>query len=516
MTFFSTLRFFKTFLSSLVGPLGLAIAGMMSCFSASALNAQAQDDLFRGTWQINTPENGSIVMMVKSQNRASYFWGDNADRTVYQGTWSTDGESATLTWEDRSRHTITRDNLGFSISFADANGNERYTVSAQQVPTEILGQWAKPPNRETKDTSDRDEAKGFFGIWEIAGGEEYVFVESDRSAASTSGSETGMRGSWAKQGSELHIAWDSGNYSIIRADRRQFTYKEIPAGVIIEDDETEPRPAVRTIKENVPQAWLSDYEAEREQFTGGVAFSSRKVARDFYRGSWIVKLSDKRFERVDIARFGGLTTSKDRTLRGDWRMQGQDLFFRWDDGMREILSPIGRGFVLYKYNPGRPLDGVPTQIFAAAPADSTKLATHLAGREDVSEQMRSIAEAAGLDPDRKDEAGWGRTFARWAWPFGEDEAALSSDAILQEEFEGAKDTDPWWWPFWSEKQPSAEDKTTGEPTTELEAEAKTSEVTPATVSEGASVNSAPTPESEAPQKENEKKKTSARDWAWPF
>ena len=29
--------------------------------------------------------------------------------------------------------------------------------------------------------------------------------------------------------------------------------------------------------------------------------------------------------------------------------------------MRKILSPIGRGFVIYEYRPGRPLDGVPTR-----------------------------------------------------------------------------------------------------------------------------------------------------------
>ena len=46
-------------------------------------------------------------------------------------------------------------------------------------------------------------------------------------------------------------------------------------------------------------------------------------------------------------------------------MQGQDLFMRWDDGMRKILSPIGRGFVIYEYRPGRPLDGVPTRTHAA-------------------------------------------------------------------------------------------------------------------------------------------------------
>jgi hypothetical protein len=94
---------------------------------------------------------------------------------------------------------------------------------------------------------------------------------------------------------------------------------------------------------------------------------------------------------------------------------------------------------------------VPTRTRAAAPADSAKLAEHLKGREQVALQIIKLAEAAGIDPAQQEAAGWGRTFSRWVWPFGEDEAALSADAMLEQEFEEAGETGPWWWPFWSEK-----------------------------------------------------------------
>lgn len=526
MISFSTQRFSRFLQLTTIFLSGLLLSNL--------LQAQNSEDLFKGTWQIDTPEQGALIMIVKSQGRASYFWGDNTDRSVYQGTWSLTDSTATLTWADGSQHRIERDTLGFSITHIDTNGSERYTAQAEQVPQEILGQWAKPPSRDdTEVASDRDKAKGFFGIWKIGdddtGNIHYIFVESDRSAANTEGD---LRGSWAKQGSELHIAWDSGHYSILRENQRSFAYKKVAPGEIIEDDETEFTTAERTIEDNVPSAWLADYKSEREVYTGGIAFSSRKNARLFYRGDWIIQHSEKRFERVTIERFGGLKTSADRTLGGDWRMQGQDIFMRWDDGIRKILGPIGRGFVLYEFKPGRPLDGVPSRLRPAAPSDAAKLAEHLKGRADVAQQMVSLAEAAGIDTAQQEQAGWGRTFARWAWPFGEDET-VSSEALLEEEFEVEGNTDPWWWPFWSERElpePEAveaeepkEMETTVLETSEMEAPAE--ETTVAEIEEVPSVEeaTAPQPEVESADTDNTKETTEepkkrkpARDWSWPF
>lgn len=508
------------------------------CLLASPISAQTGEKLFRGTWQIETPERGTLILILQNRGRASYFWGDNADTTVYQGSWTSTGERATLSWPDGSQHRIESARTGFGATYLAPGGAERYAVPAQQVPSEVLGQWAKPPTREDEATSDRDQAEGFFGIWSVGdeddGEPHYVFVESDRSAASTFGEGDGLRGSWAKQGSELHIAWDSGHYSILRENRRGFTFKRIAPGEIIEDDATEPEPAIRTNRDNVPQAWLADYEAERELYTGGIAFASRNNARNFYRGDWVVQLGEGRFERIEIKRFGGLTTSLDRSLSGEWRMQGQDIFMRWDDGMRKILTPIGRGFVLYEYRPGRPLDGVPTRTRTAAPAAPGKLADYVEGREDVAEQMRSLADAAGLDPSRQANNGWGRTFARWVWPFSEDAAPVTSDAILEEEFEQSRETSPWWWPFWSENAQATEPDSDAEPATtpesnadaaapegaettreersiDLEAAAATEEA-PATDSEAEETDETPA----SPQENSSKKRNSARDWVWPF
>ena len=511
MTIFSTQRCTR-FSRSIT-----ALFCVLAIFSLLGLRAHARsnDELFRGTWQIDTPENGALIMIVKSQSRASYFWGDNTDRTVYAGTWASEGETATLTWADGSQHRIEADSLGFAITHTDVGNKERYTTKAQQVPAEILGQWAKPPTKSSKVASDRDRAKGFLGIWKIGEDDtdaKYIFVESDRSAATTAGGKDGLRGSWAKQGSELHITWDSGHYSILRPNKREFIYKMVEPGLIIEDDETVMRPAARIAEDRVPHVWATNYRAEREIYTGGIAFSSRKNARSFYRGDWIVKLSENRFERIALSRFGGLSTTLESGLEGDWRLQGQDLFMRWDDGIRKILSPIGRGFVIYEYRPGRPLDGVPTRTRATAPADSAKLAEHLEGREQVALQIVKLAEAAGIDFAQQETSGWGRTFSRWVWPFGEDEATVSADGMFEQEFEEASETDPWWWPFWSEKV-SAEQINGNETETDdsevPELGEADEEITVGTTIENIT-------ESSVAEETSKKNDRSIRDWVWPF
>lgn len=492
-------------------------------FGLTCVSAQSGSEVFRGAWQIETPDDGALILIVKRGGLASYFWGDTTDRNVYQGAWTSTENVATLSWEDGSRHEIQRDALGFGISYYSAANTLAYTVPAQQVPNEILGQWAKPPSRTSELASARDRAKGFFGIWQIGDGQQFLFVEPDRSAAKSEGGRRGLRGSWAKQGSELHIVWDNGKFSILRENERSFDYKIVTSGAIIEDDKTKFVSAKRTTEENVSASWLSQYRKERELRTGGIAFSSRKNARAFYRGTWLVRLQEDIYERIEIGRFGGLSTSVDRSLEGSWRMDGQDIFMRWDNGSRRILSPVGDGFVLYEYKPSRPLDGVPTRTYAAAPADASKLEKHLEGREDVAKQMIALAEAAGIDPN-EEAAGWGRTFARWAWPF-RDSSGTSTEALLVDGYAETPETHPWWWPFWSESaveaKPELNDATAvAESREDVSSEEVESEQIAAPELETSitaeeitdSVDEATEEDSNTPRT----RKSSPKDWVWPF
>lgn len=506
--------------------LRFGLCGMLLFAALPPAFGQSPADLFRGTWLAQTPTDGQLIVLLKNEGIASYFWGDNADRTVYRGQWTLGEVAAEIRWADGNTMRLERGGAGFTLTAMDPGGRERYRAEARQLPPEVLGQWSKPPTQEDELRSSREQAQGFFGIWRIGTeAPEYVFVESDRSAASTVGRTAdkprGQRGQWARQGSELHLVWDDGSYAILREAERGFDYRTIPSGEIIEEDETTPRPTTRTLESNVPSDWMAAYRTERETADGGIAFADRKSAAAFYRGDWVIRRSDNRFERVALARFGGLSSSENPSLKGQWRLSGQDVFMRWDDGMRKILSPVGHGFVLYEYRPGRPLDGVPARVFPAAPADTGKFEAHLKDRSIVGQQMAAMAQAAGGSDANSQSSSWGRSFARWVWPFGGESTPASTDALLSEEFAPEARVDPWWWPFWSETEKAP--GTTGAPEAEatVEATPKADAPTPAepeaeplpppSEALAEAPDAAPDPVA-AP----ERSKTRSKNWLWPF
>lgn len=497
--------------------------GLLLLVAAGPLFGQSPPSSLQGTWMVNTPDEGRLVVLIKNEGLASYFWGENADRTVYRGEWTGDAQSAEIRWANGHALRLERSGADAIATARDAAGRELYTAPARQLPPEILGQWAKPPTREEALRSDLEQAQGFFGIWKVGNdAPEYVFVESDRSAASTFGRDSnsprGQRGQWAKQGSELHIIWDDGTYAILRESDRGFNYQQIPSGQIIEEDKSTPQSAIRTQESTVPGEWLTRYREELEAAAAGIAFADRKSASAFYRGEWIIRRGENRFERIALARFGGLSTTEDPALKGQWRLSGQDVFMRWDDGMRKILAPLGHGFVLYEYRPGRPLDGVPARVFPAAPADAGKLEAHLKDRAVIGQQMAAMAQAAGGQAPDLQRSGWGRSFARWVWPFGKEASPASADALLAEEFAEETAADPWWWPFWSESSKPAEPSAAA-----VEADAPVSPVnTEAAPSSAPETEAAPTAE---PTPETTAEPTTAapaapkratKNWLWPF
>ncbi|MEC8190976.1 MAG: hypothetical protein VX033_07305 [Verrucomicrobiota bacterium] len=144
--------------------LSIALATVGTSLS---LPAQTINTLFQGSWQVITPESSQLILIVKKQGRASYFWGNNSDRLVYQGNWESTETEATFTWQDNTMHKLKRTNAGFNATYFDASGREIYTESAQQIPKEILGQWAKPPTSSQALAYDRVKAKIFFGILKV-------------------------------------------------------------------------------------------------------------------------------------------------------------------------------------------------------------------------------------------------------------------------------------------------------------------------------------------------------------
>ncbi len=399
------------------------------------LHAQSGEAIYQGTWLANTPDRGNLILIIKRDGRAAYFWGENTDLNVYQGRWTQTDDIATITWEDESQHILKQVLSGPEITHKDSQGNEQYTVPIQQPSKDTLGQWAKPPSNSEVVTSDGEKAKNFFGCWRIGeNSRHFIFIEADRSAASTwvagTSDDRGLRGSWVRQGSELHIIWDSGHYSILRKGEKGFTYKRIEPGAIIETNESKLVPATRTSKKNVSGTWLELYE--KEKLADGIPFTSRKKMRQFYLGTWLVQHNKESFEKIEIGRFGGLSTSQDPSLKGNWLIKEQDIFMRWDTGMRKILSPIGRGFVLYTYKSGQPVDGIPTSVLPTTPLNRKKLDAYLKGNEAIAEEMLGLSKATDIS-SQKQQNGWHHSFRRWIWPFGH-------DTPLPEDFEAIRST----------------------------------------------------------------------------
>lgn len=431
------------------------LSGIALCLLVvTKLPGQVKTDAYEGTWAVASKTSDPIIVILKPNGEASYFNVKNADRTVYQGQWSTLEGVATARWTDGSEHRFRRGSFDLAVTYRNPQGEEIKDLTAKAVPEGILGQWAKPPVRKDAEADEADAT--FFGLWEVTeprdGKTVFVIVSKDRSAATNIGGSdaSGLYGSWIKQGSELHLVWENGDYSILREVARGHNYTRIPAGLVIEDAPRDFKAITRTAEENAPADWLSTYKAHQAEAPAGYIFSSRKEARNFYRGDWLIEHEDGRYERITIRKYGGLDTSRDRNLNGDWLLSGQNVMLRWDDGMRKILSPAGRGFVYYSYLPSQPLDGVPTRIRPAILKEQEKLATLQTGRKAFGEALIVRAQAAGIQMDAQDKTGP----MDWSWPFGRKPSETSEALLLGEgQTEEGLSSDPWWWPLWSDDTP---------------------------------------------------------------
>lgn len=478
----------------------IVFAFALSLVLVGSLIAQENID-YRGAWQTETSEGDSLVLIIKRNNLASYFWSENDDITVHQGSWDEDGNGVTLKWNDGSSHKIEQDLLTYKVTHFDPSQNETYTAKAEKLPEEILGQWAKSPSDSNAEDSNRERTKGFFGTWKAEGSSSpyFVIIEPDRSAATNwsenDAREQNLRGSWVKQGSELHIVWDTGHYSILKQKSPETTFQILQPDTIIEKAEIEPTQITRIDENTTSDEWLNLYADEKAQKPSGSIFKDRKGAAAFYRGSWIVKHSENVYEQIDIGRFGGLKTSADSKLYGDWRMSGKDIFMNWDDGMRRILRSIGNGFVLYEYKPGRPIDGVPTKIFPATPKDESKLTEYIGKRKKAAVELFSLAKRSGALPDVAS-ARWDKALLQWTRPSNTN----SSNQLPQ------INGDPWWWPLWSENaiDEAPVDKSQRS-TVEIAVNSKKVETT--TISEE---------ETNETLKQSLTNRSAKSNWEWPF
>ena len=79
-----------------------------------------------GSWELTTPEQGGLHLIVKTNGTAGYFWTDTAETKIYSGVWTADKPGIELLWEDDSRHIFSQQAKTTQIDHYNAAGERLY------------------------------------------------------------------------------------------------------------------------------------------------------------------------------------------------------------------------------------------------------------------------------------------------------------------------------------------------------------------------------------------------------
>jgi len=413
--------------------LALIVPGILNLNAQQRLRSTMPEpdleDNYQGHWKVQTDGGKEIYVHIKPNNIASHFYGLINDHNIYHGKWEIYGDALFIEWDEGYTYLmrpLDAQNFRFAIF------NDGYTGSeipddeglARKIPEGEVGKWAIPPDELDSRSSAREEAKGFFGNWEIqdpAGFTYYVLVNDDRTAASSyprsrKGKE-GLRGEWRRQGSELHIIWDTGHFQIIRDRPQDFVSELYPPASNLSDN-VAPIPTFR-VNEITATNWLDLYQSE-EIFIRANPFRSRGDSNSFFRGRWILLDHGEPVQEVDVGRFGGIKI-QNSNIEGNWRSTTDSIYFYWEDGHRAILSPKHLSFIYMIFSPGQPFDGTPTRIYPAVPGDPSKLEEFRKMKEDATLRMktyREIQEEIRNQPIPQDGDRRKRQWWDILWPFG--------------------------------------------------------------------------------------------------
>ena len=377
---------------------------LITCFNTCVINegrliaqpsAQTHDSV-TGAWRVTHPVNGHLYMIVRGNNLVSYFWEFWKGERVMRSEWKEFGKGIYFALESGDKLILTRTDAGVEVFMYNAGkamaGEPDLRLFALRVNAIDVGKWYNPGTTSRAKDKDEDDSTGFFGTWEVVSskGLPYqIVIEEDRTAATnwphSDRGVDGMVGSWVRQGSELHIVWDTGHYDILRKEEGKFHKIGYPPSIEIGSVEPQPQPALKVVW--FPQdPWRARYEARRNAGVSSPSWKSAKHASKFFRGDWKLLSTPGELTRLEMGRFGsirGIRNGKEQ--KGTWRCTSDYALLRWENGTTELLRPVGQHYVTMLYSPLKNLDSIPDRVCPIEPYDrwSLKLPSLFASDEDV-------------------------------------------------------------------------------------------------------------------------------------
>ena len=379
----------------------ILLSAVFGVISLSAQETPSEEgDLFEGFWMAQFPESEQTVYLVIKENQfASFFFGSTDDNTVYPAKWQVGkGAEQTLTVTSMTGHSfsLSRGLNAYLISWTNSE-NVSTSGTAISVPKAEVGKLTVSPDEAKRRNTTLANAEGFFGTWEIKQEDDstfFIIVEDNRTAASSYADSKygirGLRGRWVKRGSELHIQWDSGHYSILTELPNRYESLFYAPGEALNSEKSGNKTIAARVNFRALGSWFEDYENDKADYATSVsAFRKRSKARTFYRGKWDVLDSDGTLkETLDFSRFQDIDSGREGGVDGSWRVNSDWAYITWEDGLRAVVQPIEDAFTIAIYLPEQALDGTPYKFFPLVPHDSDKITKYITYRTKASDRLR--------------------------------------------------------------------------------------------------------------------------------
>ena len=431
-----------------IPPLNRPFTRLLGCAASllcglSGILSYAESD-YVGSWELTTPDQEGLHLIVKANGTAGYFWTDTAENQIYPGVWTADSEGIELLWENESRHVFSQQAESTQIDHYSASGKQVYSVKGTRIAKGVLGAWYQAPRDDHQASKvSNGQYESLQGNWDLSDNRVLSILDDRVARLNSVTGQPEQRGRWTRKEQAIEIIWNTGDYSRLQQKGSDYIYTHIAATQPIHEASPTTQPITRNYSD------LAKVSPSEDHLTS-LSFDSRKEQIKFFQGTWILERSASEYERISIGRFGGVRSDRKYQLNGQWKTAQDGLDFTWDDGMRGQLLKIADAFIYLEYAAGRPLDGIPNRILKVAPIQLDRLSD---SSQVAQQQAASIVAAASqypTNPAKPTQPAQARNKApRWwpLWTYPAPKEAAEPALIPEPVTEHPARKKSWVWPF---------------------------------------------------------------------